>query len=100
MKQSLKEQVRDVVLETLNERAQFAKGYKAGYENYEQDNLVQDFTGWPASYVKGYEQGVKDGRKGKFNNWIKNFLLSLGNVLSLGKLGNRTGGDKDVKWKS
>jgi hypothetical protein len=78
--------VKLLLTETSNEQAQYALGYRRGQSNYLDGNgVLRDFTGYSESFVKGYRQGIKDGRMGRFNNAVSKILTSLADVLGRGK---------------
>lgn len=97
-RQELKVEIKRLLRESLNDRSEYAQGYAAGQDNYHEKNMITNWkdSNHPEEYKKGYLQGVKDARSGKYNGWIKKFLSAIG--LS----GGATYGahKRDIKWKS
>jgi len=84
-----KEKIHKLLLESLNDRTEYAKAYRQAQENYYDDNVLKDFTGYSDNYIKGYKEGIKDARRGKINDWILKFLTALGDFAGRWNVGNR-----------
>jgi flagellar biosynthesis/type III secretory pathway protein FliH len=84
-KEQFKSWIKLLLKETSNEQAQYAMGYRRGQSNYLDGQVMRDFTGYSESFVKGYKQGVRDGRMGRFSNAVSQILTSLADVLGRGK---------------
>ena len=86
----LREIVEKILLEAADPRAQFAMGYRQGQIHYYDKNLIRDFTGYSDNFQKGYKQGIKDARMGKFNEMITKILTGLGDFLGSWNIGGRS----------
>lgn len=80
-----KQWVKLLIKETSAVEAQYAIGYRRGESNYKDQNVIRDFTGYSEPFVKGYKQGIKDARMGKFNDVVSKILTSLGDILGRGR---------------
>ena len=85
-KSDLKFLIKEVIKEvSTSSQAQYAIGYRKGQNNYYDSNVLSDFHGYSEDFIKGYKQGIKDARWGKFNEKVKNFLVSLADIAGRGK---------------
>lgn len=73
-------QLKALIKEVVKNQAVYAKGYRSAQQNYYDDNLIGDFTGYPDDWKTGYKAGVRDARMGKFNDMILKILTSLGEL--------------------
>lgn len=84
-REKFKSWVKLLLKETSNEQAQYAIGYRRGSSNYLDKELINDFTGYSEAFIKGYKQGIRDARIGKFSNAVSQILTSLADVLGRGR---------------
>lgn len=71
-----------MILEEIKNQAKYALGYRKAQDNYSDRNILQDFTGYSEDFKKGYKDGLRDARIGKFNDAVTNILTNLGGLLN------------------
>jgi hypothetical protein len=72
--------LKTLIKEVIKSQAVYAKGYRQGQSNYYDDNLLNSYEGYPEDWVTGYKEGIKDARRGKFNDTILKILTSIGEL--------------------
>lgn len=87
---ALKTVVKSVIREAYNAATQYALGYRQAQDNYHDENLLKDFTGYNKDFQTGYKAGIKDARRNKWDDRVRRFLIGLGDIMR-GNFGNRSG---------
>jgi hypothetical protein len=82
-------ELKQIIKEAVEETKNYALGYRQAQQNYYDDNIQTDFTGFSPEFQNGYKIGIRDARRHKWNDRITRILKALGQSLGATNIGSR-----------